>query len=166
MSLGYMGGKLLSVGQVIETHEFDDQVVAVRGILHLERWGTPFFCIHKDGPFDGAIPDAEQLEAERRVIRIDEPDLEKRFGPVGNAVGGYIYKYDSVVVGRICRHPDVTAITDLWMILMQRTDTFPNCPDVHRFGAMGFPSSRTPQVPWTGLVARTGNAFLKTEPIT
>jgi len=154
MQFGLLQCNPLSVEEVIDYADLDNQYVGVHGILYYGEGceENEFVLIPKAGPFDGndPLPTIRSLDRSKCLL-IEEPNLESRLGMSG-ACGLFRWKHDVIIVGQIRRragsdHP--VRIGDLWLILMQHWLDLGQGEPSHEVRVIAFPRHLR-QLPWSG----------------
>ena len=155
MQFGCLKCDPITVPQAISSPELDNQYVAVPGIIYYGEGCEEgeYLLLPKEGPFDGVgpIPMPESLDRAKCLL-IEEPNLDDRLG--GSSVcGAFLFKEDSILVGRIRRHPGSdhpVRIGDLWLVVMQGWADEGLGWTSHNLRVITFPQDRLPPLPWNG----------------
>jgi hypothetical protein len=169
MPFGLLSGELIGVPEVLQNPNFNEQHIAVHGLLYVGRESLQgeFLCLPKAGPFNGIDTGIVKIEDRSKVLLISDPALKSKFASLPQACGDFIYRYDAIVVGRVRREPRLqysVVLTDLWMIVLQHLFPLPHGPDSTSFHVMNFLNDSVPANKWTGLVHQTNIPFLRSEP--
>jgi hypothetical protein len=147
----------LSVREVIDNPELDNQHVAVHGVFYKGQGCLPdeSFLLPKDGPFDGVEP----MPMPKSIIRsacllIEWPDYPGDLGKSG-AAGLWYWKHNCIIVGQIRHRPGTEhpfRIGDLWIMLLQTWDNegMGQGPPFHQLRMVLFSPPNPPELPWSG----------------
>src|SRR5215207_113154 len=149
-----------------DINRFAGRYAAVHGILYYGDDGPEssrqFLLLPKEGHFDGVIPAPLEFPDPSRILVVQDPKLLDRFyGTIPNAFGGYWYKFDAIVIGRLMRQADSpcpVCITDLFLIVLQRGDPATRGRDARRLIVVGFPERPVPPDSWQAPRSRLSTA--------